>query len=164
MSPPITRADAARLDAEDPLAHCRARFSLPDGVIYLDGNSLGAMPKAVPARMSHAIEQEWAVGLIRSWNDADWYPAPQRVGGRIAKLIGAAADDVRLRRHWKRHAIIETAEFRDLRRRARRVRADHPGVARPDPLSRGKPGVIPGGRAPPLPFVEILSQRQLRPP
>ena len=94
MSPPITRADAARLDAEDPLAHCRARFSLPDGVIYLDGNSLGAMPKAVPARMSHAIEQEWAVGLIRSWNDADWYPAPQRVGGRIAKLIGAAADEV----------------------------------------------------------------------
>ena len=78
----ITQSDAARLDAQDPLAHCRERFSLPPEVIYLDGNSLGAMPKAVPARMQQALEQEWAVGLIRSWNQADWYRAPQRVGAR----------------------------------------------------------------------------------
>ncbi len=90
----ISQADAARLDADDPLAHCRERFFLPPGVIYLDGNSLGAMPKAVPPRMKRAVEQEWAVGLIRSWNDADWYPAPQRVGARIAQLIGAAPDEV----------------------------------------------------------------------
>nr|WP_316642033.1 kynureninase [uncultured Roseateles sp.] len=94
LATPITRAACLALDAQDPLAHCRERFALPKGVIYLDGNSLGAMPRAVPARMQRAIEQEWAQGLIRSWNDADWYPAPQRVGGRIAALIGAEADEV----------------------------------------------------------------------
>ena len=90
----ITQIDAERLDLQDPLAHCRERFSLPPEVIYLDGNSLGAMPKAVLARMQQALQQEWAVGLIRSWNQADWYRAPQRVGARIAQLVGAQADEV----------------------------------------------------------------------
>ncbi|WP_077035773.1 kynureninase [Pelomonas sp. KK5] len=90
----ITRADCQRLDEADTLAPCRERFALPAGVIYLDGNSLGAMPAAVPARMQRAIEQEWAVGLIRSWNDADWYPAPQRVGGQLARLVGAQPHEV----------------------------------------------------------------------
>src|SRR5574337_1704596 len=93
-SRPITRADAESLDAEDALAHCRDGFQLPPGVIYLDGNSLGALPKAVVPRMARAIEHEWGVGLIRSWNDADWYPAPQRVGNRIAPLIGAVDGEV----------------------------------------------------------------------
>ena len=84
----------ARLDTEDALAPWRERFALPEGVIYLDGNSLGALPRSVPPRLNRAVEQEWGVGLIRSWNDADWYPAPQRVGNRIASLIGAAADEV----------------------------------------------------------------------
>jgi kynureninase len=82
------------LDAQDPLSACRERFSLPADVIYLDGNSLGAMPKAVVPRMLQAMEKEWAVGLIRSWNDAQWYPAPQRVGARIAQIIGAHANEV----------------------------------------------------------------------
>ena len=86
--------DMARLDSADALAACRDRFALPEGVIYLDGNSLGALPRSVAPRLKRAVEQEWGVGLIRSWNDADWYPAPQRVGGRIAALIGAAADEV----------------------------------------------------------------------
>jgi kynureninase len=90
----VSLADVGALDAKDPLAGCRQRFQLPEGVIYLDGNSLGAMPKSVPPRMTRAIEQEWAVGLIRSWNDADWYPAPQRVGGRIAQLIGVQPHEV----------------------------------------------------------------------
>jgi kynureninase len=90
----ITAEHCTLLDQADPLAHCRARFRLPEGVIYLDGNSLGAMPRAVSPRMQQALEQEWAVGLIRSWNDADWYTAPQRVGARIAQLVGAAADEV----------------------------------------------------------------------
>jgi kynureninase len=90
----ITREYCASLDQADALAHCRARFQLPEGVIYLDGNSLGAMPRAVPIRMARALEQEWAVGLIRSWNDADWYSAPQRVGARIAQLVGALAHEV----------------------------------------------------------------------
>jgi kynureninase len=89
-----TRDHCAALDAADPLAHCRARFDLPADTIYLDGNSLGAMPANVPARLKRALEQEWAQGLIRSWNDADWYPAPQRTGDKIAKLIGAGQGEV----------------------------------------------------------------------
>ena len=91
---PITAAYCLALDQADSLAHCRERFALPQGAIYLDGNSLGAMPRAVPVRMARALEQEWAVGLIRSWNDADWYTAPQRVGARIAQLVGAAGTEV----------------------------------------------------------------------
>ncbi len=90
----MTREDCAALDAADTLAQCRARFDLPADTIYLDGNSLGAMPANVPARMTYAIEHEWAQGLIRSWNDADWYPAPQRTGNRIARLIGAGQGEV----------------------------------------------------------------------
>ena len=85
---------AQALDAQDPLAHKRQEFALPPDVIYLDGNSLGALPKTVAPRMQQAISQEWGVGLIRSWNDADWYPAPQRVGGQIAALIGAKPNEV----------------------------------------------------------------------
>jgi kynureninase len=94
MPSPLTREDALRLDAQDPLRACRDRFTLPEGVIYLDGNSLGALPRSVAPRVQRAVEQEWGVGLIRSWNDADWYSAPQRVGARIAQLIGAAGDEV----------------------------------------------------------------------
>ena len=90
----FAQADAATLDAEDPLAACRQRFTLPPGVTYLDGNSLGALPKTVAPRLARAVEHEWGAGLIRSWNDAGWYPAPRRVGGRIGLLVGAAADEV----------------------------------------------------------------------
>jgi kynureninase len=82
------------MDARDPLAHARKRFSIPDGIIYLDGNSLGCLPKSVAPRLREAIEEEWGRGLIRSWNSAGWYTAPQRAGAKIAKLIGAAADEV----------------------------------------------------------------------
>jgi kynureninase len=92
LSTLLTRAK--QLDAADPLAAYRDQFHLPDGVIYLDGNSLGALPKAVVARMREAVEHEWGVGLIRSWNDAGWYPAPQRVGAKVAALIGANANEV----------------------------------------------------------------------
>jgi kynureninase len=93
-STPVTREYSAALDQADPLSHCRARFELPDGIIYLDGNSLGALPRSVQPRMAHAVEQEWGVGLIRSWNDAHWYSAPQRVGARIAQLVGAQSHEV----------------------------------------------------------------------
>ncbi|WP_418126243.1 kynureninase [Variovorax sp. 160MFSha2.1] len=91
---PLTREFCLGLDSEDPLSAHRARFQLPQGVIYLDGNSLGALPKSVQQRLREAVEVEWGDGLIRSWNDADWYPAPQRVGSRIARLIGAGAREV----------------------------------------------------------------------
>ena len=85
---------AQSLDAQDPLAALRALFQLPQGLIYLDGNSLGALPKSVPVRMQQAVQQEWGECLIRSWNDAGWYEATSRVGAQIATLIGAKPSEV----------------------------------------------------------------------
>jgi kynureninase len=85
----ISRDDCARRDAADPLAPLRELFMLPEGVIYVDGNSLGALPRATPARVAAAVQSEWGEGLIRSWNDAGWITLPQRVGDRIGALIGA---------------------------------------------------------------------------
>ena len=87
-------ADVAALDAADALAPYRDLFALPEGVIYLDGNSLGALPKETPARVARVMHEEWGTGLIRSWNSADWIGAPQRVGGKIARLVGAEAHEV----------------------------------------------------------------------
>jgi kynureninase len=94
QSQTLTLAEAQRLDAADPLRDFRDRFVLPDGTIYLDGNSLGALPKATAARVATTISGEWGHGLIRSWNDADWIGAPQRVGGKIAQIVGAAPHEV----------------------------------------------------------------------
>lgn len=88
------RAEAAALDAADPLASFRDRFDLPDGVTYLDGNSLGALPRATAARLARVATEEWGQGLIRSWNSADWIGAPARVGAKIAGLIGAQPHEV----------------------------------------------------------------------
>ena len=85
----ISRDDCARRDSADALAPLREQFMLPEGVIYVDGNSLGALPRATPARVADAVRQEWGDGLIRSWNDAGWISLPQRVGDRIGALIGA---------------------------------------------------------------------------
>jgi kynureninase len=90
----ITRDEVRAWDAADPLAPFRDRFALPEGLIYLDGNSLGALPKATAARLRNVIEREWGESLIRSWNDADWVGAPRRVGAKIARLIGAEEDEV----------------------------------------------------------------------
>ncbi|MCL9999072.1 MAG: kynureninase, partial [Erythrobacter sp.] len=90
----IPEMRAAEFDAADPLAGFRERFTLPDGVIYLDGNSLGALPKATPAALARVIGEEWGVGLIRSWNDAGWFDMAGRVGAKIAPLVGAAPHEV----------------------------------------------------------------------
>ncbi|MFY0637565.1 kynureninase [Maricaulis maris] len=89
-----TRDDIQALDAADPLTSFKSRFDLPDGVIYLDGNSLGARPASVPARMEQVLRQEWGEDLIRSWNTHDWINAPRRLGAKIARLIGASDDEV----------------------------------------------------------------------
>lgn len=89
-----TEYRAREFDAADPLAVFRDRFTLPEGVIYLDGNSLGALPKATPAAIARVVEQEWGEGLIRSWNSADWFAMAGRIGGKIAPLIGAAPHEV----------------------------------------------------------------------
>ena len=91
----MTLLDRAReLDAADPLARYRDRFDLPEGVIYLDGNSLGALPKATPARLEQVLREEWGTDLIRSWNSAGWIDLPQRLGAKIAPLIGAQGHEV----------------------------------------------------------------------
>jgi kynureninase len=90
----ITRADLASLDRVDPLRDLRGRFSLPEGVIYLDGNSLGALPAATPARVADVVRREWGTGLIRSWNDAGWIDMPARIAGKIGRLVGAPAGSV----------------------------------------------------------------------
>lgn len=82
------------LDIDDVLAPKRTAFALPEGVIYLDGNSLGVLPAHVPARMQQVIATEWGQSLIRGWNEHDWIDLPQRVGNRIGRLIGAPAGTV----------------------------------------------------------------------
>ncbi len=72
----------------------RALFDLPEGIIYLDGNSLGPLPRAVPARLAEAVQGEWGDMLIRAWNQAGWMEMPRRVGARIVRLIGAEPDSV----------------------------------------------------------------------
>ncbi len=89
-----TRSHCQALDAQDPLAPLRQQFALPDGVIYLDGNSLGARPVASLARAQQVIAEEWGNGLIRSWNSAGWADLSQRLGNRLAPLIGARDGEV----------------------------------------------------------------------
>ncbi|MDP3798143.1 MAG: kynureninase [Polaromonas sp.] len=89
-----TLQDCRALDAQDPLRTLREQFSLPEGVIYLDGNSLGVLPKTAAARVAEAVTQEWGQGLIRSWNSAGWFSLPQRLGDKIAQLIGAKPGEV----------------------------------------------------------------------
>ena len=85
---------AREWDAADPLGMFRDRFIVPDDVIYLDGNSLGCLPRATPDAMARVVEREWGTGLIRSWNDAGWFEMGARVGAKIAPLIGAQPDEV----------------------------------------------------------------------
>jgi kynureninase len=90
----ITREAVAELDRLDPLAHKRDQFALPTGRVYLDGNSLGALPRTVGTRVQEAVQQQWGADLIESWTQHDWINLPTRVGERIAPLLGAASGQV----------------------------------------------------------------------
>ena len=94
LSAGSTRAAALALDAGDPLASLRDEFALPEGVIYLDGNSLGALPKRTAGRVGQTIESEWGQGLIRSWNTAGWIDLAASIGDAVAGLVGAGAGEV----------------------------------------------------------------------
>jgi kynureninase len=90
----VDRETCLSFDRQDPLAAFRNEFALPDGVIYLDGNSLGALPRETVDRLHQVAADEWGNGLIRSWNTARWIEAPRRIGDKIARLIGAAPGEV----------------------------------------------------------------------
>ena len=89
-----TRQTCLDLDGRDPLATLRDEFALPEGVIYLDGNSLGVLPKATPARIAQVVQEEWGRDLIRSWNTAGWVDLAQRIGNKIAWLVGASENEL----------------------------------------------------------------------
>jgi kynureninase len=84
---------AEELDARDELARHRKEFVM-DGTVYLDGNSLGALPRSVPARLAEVVEREWGELRIRSWAESGWWDAPERIGDRIGRLVGAGAGQV----------------------------------------------------------------------
>ena len=90
----VSKDELTQLDARDPLAAYRDLFELPQDVIYLDGNSLGPLPRAVKARVAEVIENQWGHGLVRSWNLHDWVNLPRKLGDKIASLIGAEAGEV----------------------------------------------------------------------
>lgn len=90
----MTRNDCLKRDEADPLRHFRERYVIPDGMIYLDGNSLGLMPKSVPKRVAHAVSVQWAQDLITSWNVHGWFHLPRVIGDKIARLIGGGPGNV----------------------------------------------------------------------
>jgi kynureninase len=90
----VSLTEARALDAADPIAGYRKLFALPPGVVYLDGNSLGALPLGTASRLGEVVRKEWGEGLVRSWNDANWIGLPKKLGGMIAPLIGARAEEV----------------------------------------------------------------------
>jgi kynureninase len=85
----LTQEEGQQLDAADPLAFARERFRLPDGIIYLDGNSLGALPAAAPAALAETAERQWGDDLIASWNKHGWIDWPARIAARLAPIVGA---------------------------------------------------------------------------
>lgn len=90
----MTLESMKAMDADDPLSGFRERFDIPAGLIYLDGNSLGCMPKDTPTRVANVVSREWGEDLIRSWNTNDWINGPRRVGAKIAAMIGANDDEL----------------------------------------------------------------------
>ena len=90
----MNRDDFLQLDHDDALAALRDQFIVPEGLIYLDGNSLGVLPRVTAARVAEVLEREWGEGLIGSWNAAGWIDLPQRVGNKIATLVGAHEDEL----------------------------------------------------------------------
>ncbi len=115
-----SRAACVARDSVDPLRSFRDRFMLPEGVIYLDGNSLGPMPRAAAAALNRTIEQEWGQDLIRSWNSAGWFDMPVRLGDRIGAMLGAApgqtvvCDTTSINLYKAIHAAIGLRPDRDV--------------------------------------------------
>ena len=117
---PASREACVARDSVDPIRGFRDRFIIPDGIIYLDGNSLGPMPRATASILNRTIEQEWGRDLIRSWNNAAWFDMPVRLGDRVGELIGAApgqtlvCDTTSINLYKAVHAAIGLRPDRDV--------------------------------------------------
>jgi kynureninase len=138
----LTREAALQRDADDPLAPLRARFDLADGLIYLDGNSLGVLPRATAGRVAQVITDEWGRGLIGSWNTAGWMQLPQRVGDKIGRLIGAGPGEVVA-------ADSTSVNLYKVLAAALRMQREVIDAARPTGKSDDSPGGWPAGSARP---------------
>src|SRR6202171_6156531 len=119
-APMTSRDECVARDCRDPLRDFGARFMIPEGLIYLDGNSLGPMPRAAASILNRTIEQEWGRDLIRSWNTAGWFDMPVRLGDRVGALIGAApgqtlvCDTTSINLYKAIHAAIGLRPDRDV--------------------------------------------------
>src|SRR5258708_24745167 len=119
-APMTSRDECVARDCVDPLCDFRGRFMIPEGLIYLDGNSLGPMPRAAASVLNRTIEQEWGHDLIRSWNAAGWFDMPVRLGDRVGALIGAApgqtlvCDTTSINLYKAVHAAIGLRPGRDV--------------------------------------------------
>src|ERR1700724_3886922 len=117
---PVSREACVAHDSTEPLRGFRDRFMLPEGIIYLDGNSLGPMPRAATGILNHTIEQEWGQDLIRSWNSAGWFDMPVQLGNRVGALMGAApgqtvvCDTTSINLYKAIHAAIGLRPDRDV--------------------------------------------------
>src|ERR1700721_4180024 len=120
VASPVSRDACIARDATNPIGALRDRFVIPDGVIYLDGNSLGPMPRAAANPLRRTIDQEWGQDMIRSWNSAGWFEMPLRLGDRIGALIGAApgqtvvCDTTAINLYKALHAAIGLRPDRDV--------------------------------------------------
>ncbi|MBI0476418.1 kynureninase [Sphingomonas sp. MA1305] len=141
----MTRDDARALDRADPLARHRNAFALPEGVIYLDGNSLGPLPRAVPPALDDTLQRQWGERLIRSWNEG-WIDAPQRLGAAIAPLIGAGPHEVIVGDTTSTHLFkaIVAALRRDPERRT--VVSEAGNFPTDLHIAEGAVGCVPGAR------------------
>ena len=90
----ISKNEIQKMDREDPIREFKEKFHLPKGIIYMDGNSLGALPIATQKVISDTVSNEWGDGLITSWLDANWVNSPERIGNKIASCIGAKDGEV----------------------------------------------------------------------
>jgi kynureninase len=90
----MTSDEAQQLDAADPLAFARERFRLPKGIIYLDGNSLGALPDAAPEAVRRTMAQQWGKDLIASWNKHGWIDWPVEIAAKLAPIVGAQTSEL----------------------------------------------------------------------
>ncbi|MFF2659230.1 kynureninase [Kitasatospora sp. NPDC058032] len=143
----ITREECAALDAADPLAAFRGEFALPPGVIYLDGNSLGALPVRTPERVRTVVEQEWGRELIRSWNDAGWFEQPYRLGRRIAPLVGAAPQELVVCDTTSVNLFKVLAAALRLRPGRSAVLGDRTAFPTDLYIAEGVTGLVPGARS-----------------